>query len=68
MVHNDKTLEYFDLITYYMTSYIINFSLQTIQLPYNKDFLRLIRENSSCYMKRRKPTFSGSNRYVRETC
>ena len=32
-----------------MTSYIINFVLQKLKLPYNEDLLRLIYENSSSY-------------------
>ena len=38
-----------------MTSYIIEFIIQTFQLPYNEDLLRLIYENSSSYMKKVKP-------------
>ena len=38
-----------------MTSYIIEFIIQTFQLPYNEDLLRLIYENNSSCMKKVKP-------------
>ena len=44
-------MDYCDVITLKMTSYVINFILQLFQLPYNEDLLRLICENSSSYMK-----------------
>ena len=40
-----------------MTSHIINFMLQTFQLPYNEDLLSLISKNGSSYMKKVKPFF-----------
>ena len=50
-------MDYCDVITHKMTSYIISFILQTLQLPCNEDLLRLICENSSSYMSKVKPFF-----------
>ena len=40
-----------------MTSYIINYLLETFQLHYIEDLLRLIGENSSSYMNKVKSFF-----------
>ena len=40
-----------------MTSYIINFILETFQLRNNEDLLRLICEKSSSYRNKVKPFF-----------
>ena len=53
----DKTINYCDVITHQMMSYIINFILQTFHLPYNEDLLRLECENSSSYINEVKPLF-----------
>ena len=50
-------MDYCDVIIHYMTSYIINFVLYTLQLPYNEDLLWLICENSSSSMGKIKPFF-----------